>query len=61
MLQGPLKALKSGYSMMVPPVIRPIMSPLYSVNHIAPSGPAAMPRGPLFAVGMGNSFPLTRA
>lgn len=44
------------YSMMVPAVvIRPILLPLPSVNHNAPSGPAVMPAGELFAVGTGYS------
>jgi hypothetical protein len=43
---------------MAPPVLmRPILSPLpCSVNQRAPSGPAAMPSGPLFAVEMGYSL-----
>ena len=35
-------------------MIRPIL-PISSVNHILPSGPAAIPIGPLGAVGRGNS------
>ena len=35
--------------------IRPMLLALCSVNHIAPSGPAAMPEGALLAVGMVNS------
>ncbi len=35
-------------------VIRPIFTAVYSVNHSAPSGPATIPTGPLFAVGTGN-------
>jgi hypothetical protein len=33
----------------------PILLPLLSVNHSAPSGPAVMPYGPLLLVGIGNS------
>jgi len=36
-------------------VIRPILLPFVSANHNPPSGPAAMPTGPLPAVGVGNS------
>jgi hypothetical protein len=36
-------------------VIRPILLPMHSVNHSAPSGPVTMPRGLLSAVGTGNS------
>ena len=36
-------------------VMRPILLPLNSVNHSAPSGPAVMPKGSLPAVGIGNS------
>ena len=35
--------------------MRPIWSAATSVNQSAPSGPAAMPRGRLPAVGTGNS------
>src|SRR5688500_16111881 len=41
---------------MTPPVvIRPIWLPARSVNHRLPSGPAAIPKGSLAAVGTGNS------
>ena len=46
------------YSLITPAVVmRPILFPagLYSVNQRAPSGPAAMPKGRLLAVGIGNS------
>ena len=36
-------------------MIRPILSPPYSVNQRLPSGPAAIPSGSLPAVGIGNS------
>src|SRR5262245_2357886 len=36
-------------------VIRPIRGPPVSVNHKLPSGPVTMERGPLPAVGRGNS------
>ncbi len=36
-------------------VIRPILLPTVSVNQRLPSGPAAMPAGPLPAVGLRNS------
>src|SRR5262245_20559249 len=35
--------------------IRPILLPVVSANHNAPSGPATMPMGLLPAVGIGNS------
>src|SRR5437773_9409661 len=40
---------------VTPVVIRPILLLRHSVNHMFPSGPAAIPIGPLLAVGMGNS------
>ena len=40
-------------------VIRPILLPESSANHSAPSGPAAMPKGPLLAVGRLNSLVTT--
>ncbi len=36
-------------------VIRPILFPLFSVNHRLPSAPAAISNGVLFAVGIVNS------
>ena len=36
-------------------VIRPILLAAISVNHSAPSGPAAMPAGSLSVVGIANS------
>src|SRR6185436_13422136 len=47
----------SGNSIVTTPAvdIRPIRLPVCSVNHIAPSGPAAMPYGPLFDLGSGYS------
>lgn len=33
----------------------PILEPYFSVNHTAPSGPAAIRHGPLLCVGIGNS------
>ena len=42
-------------SSMGPGVIRPILLALISVNHSLPSGPGAMPKGALVAVGTGNS------
>lgn len=39
-------------------VILPIRSAAVSVNHSAPSGPAAIPNGPHFAVGTVNSSTL---
>ena len=35
--------------------IRPILFPVFSVNQRLPSDPAAIPEGPLSAVGIGNS------
>jgi hypothetical protein len=53
---GKLAAVGMGNSVKVPPVvIRPILLRAASVNHRAPSGPAAMLVGALFAVGTGNS------
>jgi hypothetical protein len=52
-------AVGVGYSVKLPPVvIRPILLVAYSVNHKAPSEPAAMWCGPLFAVGVGYSVKL---
>jgi hypothetical protein len=43
-------------SVMTPVVVvRPMLFPRYSVNHSAPSGPAVIPEGKLFAVGTGYS------
>lgn len=36
-------------------VMSPILEPYFSVNHTAPSGPAAIRHGPLLCVGIGNS------
>jgi hypothetical protein len=36
-------------------VMRPILLPVFSANHSAPSGPTVMPKGWLLAVGIGNS------
>src|SRR5262245_5193491 len=46
-----------GYSAVITPevVIRPILFPVVSTNHSAPSGPATMPWGRLAGVGMGWS------
>src|SRR5690242_17348334 len=45
------------YSVMVPDVVmRPILPPLSSVNHNAPSGPVVMPRGLALSVGTGYSL-----
>lgn len=45
----------SGYSVTDPSVVRrPMRSTAVSVNHSAPSGPAAIPKGPHRAVGSAN-------
>src|SRR5262249_17761199 len=54
MPNGPLSAVRIGYSLNTPAVVmRPILLLLNSVNHSAPSGPTVMPSGPLDAVGIG--------
>src|ERR1700733_8680559 len=57
MSQAPAPLVGTVYSVIAPPVvIRPILLPLYSVNHNAPSGPAVMPSGLLPLVGTGYSL-----
>src|SRR6266511_385299 len=56
MLSGRANPVGMGYSVMAPSVvIRPMLLPMYSVNHSLPSGPEAMPQGALSGVGMGYS------
>src|SRR5205823_12043594 len=56
MLAGKLSGVGTGNSVKVPLVVRrPILFTADSVNHIAPSGPAVMPKDWLLAVGIGNS------
>lgn len=56
MAEGNASVRGSGYSVTVPSVVtRPMRSAAVSVNHSAPSGPAAMPKGPHSAVGSANS------
>lgn len=46
----------NGNSVIWPAVVMsPILEPYFSVNHTAPSGPAAIRHGPLLCVGIGNS------
>src|ERR1700757_175033 len=48
------------YSVNDPAVVtRPILFPAFSVNQSALSGPRAIPRGPLLAVGIVNSLVTT--
>ena len=52
----PLPAVGTGNSVIVPlGLIRPILSPLHSINQRLPSGPAVIKLGLLPAVGTGNS------
>ena len=54
-MDGKAPLTGSGNSVTAPSVvIRPIVSVFISVNHSAPSAPAAMPNGPLSGVGVGN-------
>src|SRR3712207_108270 len=49
---GVLAVVGTGNSLTAPPtVIRPILLPAVSVNHMAPSGPATMVSGRLSGVG----------
>src|SRR5260221_7718175 len=55
---GWLLPVGTGYSVILPSVVmRPILLPLYSVNHSALSEPTVMQTGPAFGTGYSVIFP----